>query len=316
MSFQLSRRGALLSGIATAISAPLANNAARAQVTPPATASSIPVAIRSFVAPPQGAFRTTYAVETDTGFVMIDAPFRRSDGTAIAETIKVLGKPIRGVIYTHMHVDHTFGTTAMLAGADVPIIATQAVAEGIRASEQANQNFAPTLIGADETERNRRFVNTVATSGQPIRIDGVDFVITDLGEGESLADAVIQIPANPSAMFVGDLAMPRIHGFLGNGTTTKFLAQLARLRAMANAQTLVYPGHSGTAPAIPALDRQIAYINAVRAAVREVAKGRPQMTDAEKQQLLQIVKRFEPSSTLEFVVTLGADAVAKELAGT
>jgi hypothetical protein len=77
----------------------------------------------------------------------------------------------------------------------------------------------------------------------------------------------------------------------------------------------VYPGHSGITPAIPAFDRQIAYIEAVRAAVKEVAKGRPQLTDAEKQEVLAIVKRFEPSPTLDFVVTLGADAVAKELAG-
>jgi glyoxylase-like metal-dependent hydrolase (beta-lactamase superfamily II) len=310
-----SRRGVLMTGLAAALAAPLPISRALAQpAASMATASALPVAIRSFVAPAAGAYRTTYAVETETGFVMIDAPFRKSDGAAINEVLRALAKPIRGVIYTHMHVDHTFGTTAMLGGADVPIIATQAVADAIRASEQANQQFAPTLIGAEETERDRRFVNTVAASGRPVRIDGVDFVVTDLGEGESAADSVIQIVQNPTAMFVGDLAMPRIHGFLGNGTTTKFIGQLERLRGMSNPGTLVYPGHSGITPALPAFDRQIAYINAVRAAVRQVAMGKPQLSDAEKQQVLQIVKRFEPSPTLEFVVTLGADAVAKELA--
>jgi glyoxylase-like metal-dependent hydrolase (beta-lactamase superfamily II) len=220
---KLSRRVALFGVAATAATAAISKVGGLSAAAQTAPSANLPVAVRSFVAPAQGAHRVTYGVETETGFVMIDAPFRRSDGRAINEAIKALNKPIRGVIYTHMHVDHTFGTTAMLAGIDAPIVATKAVDDAIRASEANNQRFAPTLIGADETETDRRFVNTIAESGKAIRIDGVDFVLTDMGEGESMADSVIQIPANPGAIFVGDLAMPRIHGFLGNGTTTKFL---------------------------------------------------------------------------------------------
>jgi glyoxylase-like metal-dependent hydrolase (beta-lactamase superfamily II) len=313
----ISRRAAMIGAgaVTSAWLAPASHVAAQNSVRAGST-SAIPVAIRSFVAPSEGAFRITYGIETETGFVMIDAPFRKFDGTAVREAVRSLNKPIRGVIFTHMHPDHNFGVTQMLGGADVPIIATKAVADATRAADADLQKFVPTLVGEAETEQDRRFPNTIASSGQPIRIDGVDFVVTDLGEGESAADAVITLPSNPTAMFVGDLVMPRIHTFMGNGTTAKFLQQVQRLKAMTNAATMIYPGHSGVVSATASIDRQIAYIEAVRSAIREVARGRPQLTDAEKQQFLALMKRFEPTTNLEFVILLGADAVAKELASS
>jgi transposase len=49
-------------------------------------------------------------------------------------------------------------------------------------------------------------------------------------------------------------------------------------------------------------------------AAREVAKGKPDLNEDEKRQVVALVQRFEPTRTLEFVIGLGAGAVAKELA--
>ncbi len=317
MSVFLSRR-AVLGTAATAAGAMLlpASKVAAQTARPAVPSASPPIAIRSFAASAAGVFRVTYAVESETGFVVVDAPLRKSDGTAVREWIATLGKPIRGVIITHAHGDHNFGVTQMLGGADVPIVATKAVTDAIRATEEGFQKFAPTIIGAAETERDRRFPNTFAESGKATRVDGVEFILTDLGEAESASDAVLTLPAHPTAMFVGDMVMPRVHQFLGNGTTGKLILALRRLTQIATPDMLAYPGHSGIVPLRPAIERQIAYIEAYRAAIREVAKGKPQLTDADKTQVATLIQRFEPTKTLEFVIALGADAVAKELAGS
>jgi glyoxylase-like metal-dependent hydrolase (beta-lactamase superfamily II) len=305
--------GALRGAAVVALAAPAFSVAAQT-LAPAADSTAAPIAIRALTAPAEGVFRVTYLVEGETGFVVIDAPLRKTDGAAVRAWIATLGKPLRGVIITHAHGDHNFGLTTLMGSAEAPVVSTRAVADGVRASEDGSQLFVPTLIGDAETERDRRFPDTFVDSGAPFRIDGVDFVLTDLGEAESAADSVVTMPAHPTALFVGDLVMPRVHQFLGNGTSGKLLAALRQLDRIATPQMLAYPGHSGVVPARAAINRQMAYVEAMRAAIRDVAAGRPRLTEAERRQVVALMQQFEPTRTLEFVIGLGADAVAQEIA--
>jgi hypothetical protein len=88
---------------------------------------------------------------------------------------------------------------------------------------------------------------------------------------------------------------------------------LDRLRREVDPATLFIAGHGGMAPA-SVIPRQISYLEAYRQAVQEIAVGRPRLTEAEKQQLVQRMTTVEPSSMLAFGIAIGADAVARELA--
>lgn len=127
--------------------------------------------------------------------------------------------------------------------------------------------------------------------------------------GRRSGDAALQ-PGSRVCRRPCDATYPYLHGERHHGQVPQ---QVQRLKGLTNAGTMIYPGQSGIVPAGTSIDYQIDYIEAVRSSIREVAKGRPQLTDAERQQFLTLMKRFEPTINLEFVILLGADAVAKKL---
>ena len=47
--------------------------------------------------------------------------------------------------------------------------------------------------------------------------------------------------------------------------------------------------------------------------MRDLARGKPVLTDAQRTALVQRMKLYLPTSKLEFLIALGADAVAAEL---
>lgn len=285
-----------------------------AQATPArAGAEAPPVNLRVWSAGAAGSFRNIYALETENGLVVIDAPLRKSDGAAVREWLEAVGKPVEGVLITHMHPDHNFGLTEMLRGSDAPIFATRAVAQAILEAEGGHQQFVPNFIGDAETERDRRFPDVLVESGETVTVDGVPFSVVDQGEAESMADSTWSTPALPNTLFSGDLVFHRVHSWVAQGATDRYLAVLNRFRREADPATLFLAGHGGMAPA-SVIPRQIAYLEAYRQAVREIAAGRPSLTEAEKQQLVQHMTAVEPSPMLAFGVAIGADAVARELA--
>jgi hypothetical protein len=74
----------------------------------------------------------------------------------------------------------------------------------------------------------------------------------------------------------------------------------------------VYPGHGepGTAEK---LGWQKDYLLQYRKEVGALAKGRTSLTDAERATLTTRMKEYLPTDQLEFLIGLGADAVAREL---
>ncbi len=308
----LNRRHAL--GLTVGSMAAYAGGPLLAQTTSQVPKEDPAIGVRAIAAPIEGVFRNTFAIETEDGFVVIDAPFRKTDATVARAWFASQGKPILGVLITHMHPDHNFGLTKLLGGADVPIIATPQVAEGIQAAEEALQSVVPNVIGAAETERSRRFPNTMTDSGGTIVLGGVTFRVEDIGAVESAADSIWSLPDHPEILFVGDLIYHDIHTWVAQGETGRYIDALTALQRRASPSTLLHPGHGAvvTSTAIP---KQIAYLNAYRSAVAEIAEGRPQMTDREKNALVAKMKAYQPSPVLDFGIAFGADAVAAELAG-
>ena len=73
-----------------------------------------------------------YWLESQTGNLLIDALFLRSDVEAMAAAIKSRGKPLAGILLTHPHLDHFGGIAALrrIFG-DVPVYATRDTADAV-----------------------------------------------------------------------------------------------------------------------------------------------------------------------------------------
>lgn len=202
-----------------------------------------PVGLHCWTAPVAGAARNLFAIETEGGLVLVDGPWRRSDGLAARGWIEALGKPILAVLVTHAHPDHTFGLPALLDGAEVPIHATAAVAEAIAATEGPMRDVVRQALGPAETEEHLRLPDVVAVPGRPVIVDGVAFEVTDVGAAESGADSIWRTPSLPGTAFTGDLVMHRVHLSLYEGRSARYMEVVEALAE--GGDSLFLTGHGG-----------------------------------------------------------------------
>jgi glyoxylase-like metal-dependent hydrolase (beta-lactamase superfamily II) len=116
-----------------------------------------------------------------------------------------------------------------------------------------------------------------------------------------------------AAAFVGDLAFNGTHSYLADGLTGDWLGTLDRAEAVLGRRSTLYVGHGPPAtPAVLAAQRR--YLLMVREAVRRIARGRANLSEAEATEVMELMSRFLPDAPLAWLVGVGAPAVASELA--
>jgi glyoxylase-like metal-dependent hydrolase (beta-lactamase superfamily II) len=267
--------------------------------------------IEQVASPAEGIFANAYLVETPGGVVLIDTTLRVSDATALRARLDALGKPLLGVLLSHGHPDHYNGTAIVIAGRDVPVIATGEVDRVIRSDDAMKEQLWKPMFGA-EWPTPRAFPDRQVGDNDVVRLGGLDFRVHAIGPAESHADSYWTIDGVPIA-FVGDLVFSGTHSFITDGHTGAWLQALDRLARALPAGTTLYPGH-GKAGGTELIAAERRYLERLRREVRRLSPGGAPLTDAAKAELLAALNQLEPGLTLEFLVGLGADAVARELA--
>jgi glyoxylase-like metal-dependent hydrolase (beta-lactamase superfamily II) len=266
--------------------------------------------IEQVASPAEGIFANAYMVETSSGVVLIDTTLRVSDATALKARLDALGKPLLGVLLTHGHPDHYNGTAIVTAGRDVPVFATREVDRVIRADDAAKEKMWKPMFGA-EWPASRAFPDRLVADGDVVPLGGLAFRVHAVGPAESHADSYWTIDGMPIA-FVGDLVFSQTHSFITDahtGAWLKALDQLGRLPAT----TVLYPGHGKPGGmALVATERR--YLERLRTEIRRLSPGGAPLPDPAKAELLAALNQLAPGMGLDFLVGLGADAVAKELA--
>jgi len=267
--------------------------------------------IEQIASPAEGIFANAYLIETTDGVVVVDAMLRVSDADALRARIAALGKPLLGVLLTHGHPDHYNGAAIVTAGRDVPVIATREVDRVIRADDAAKEKQWKPMFG-DQWPAPRAFPSRLVGDGEVVRLGGLSFRAHVVGPAESHSDSYWTIDGLPVA-FVGDLVFSGTHSYITDGHTTAWLAALERLAMAFPAEVTLYPGHGkpGGAELIGAERR---YLERLRVVVRRLSPNGAPLGDAAKAELVAELARLEPGLTLDFLVGLGADAVARELA--
>jgi len=259
----------------------------------------------------QGIYANAYLVETAAGVVAVDALLTETDSKALRARVDALGKPLLAVLITHGHPDHYNGVTNLVGGHDVPVVATAGVDRVIRESDAAKERQWKPVFG-EEWPARRTFPNRIARDGETLVFDEVGFTVHDLGPGESHSDSIWIVGGPVPAAFVGDVVLNQVHAYTADGHTAAWLANLDRVRGLVAGVPTIHPGHGAPGP-VDILGWQREYLTAYRNEVRALAGGRPALTEREKEDLVGRMKKHLATDRLEFLIGLGADAVASEL---
>ncbi len=274
--------------------------------------------IHTHVAGDAGLFVNAYAVETVEGIVVIDTSLLVDDTAELVARVEALGKPVAAVVLTHAHPDHFNGTIQFAGADDVPVLATAAVDRTIRLIADAKRAQWSPIYG-DQWPTTTHYPNTVLPDGETVRIGGLAVVAYDLGPGESHADSVLLVrpadePGTAPVAFIGDIAFHGTHSYTADGHTTRWLSTLDKLTTTLADASLLYPGH-GVPGTLGLLEEQRDYLLAYRAAVAELVAGASSaVDDAVTAELVARMIRHAPGAPLDWLIALGADAVAAELA--
>jgi glyoxylase-like metal-dependent hydrolase (beta-lactamase superfamily II) len=267
--------------------------------------------IEQVAAPGEGILANAYLIETDDGVVVVDGLLRVSDARMLKARIEATHRPLRGIVLTHGHPDHYNGVATLLGDGDVPVIATAAVDAVIRAHDAEKEQQWRPMFG-DEWPAKRAFPTRIVADGETVELAGVRLQVHDAGPAESHADSYWTLEGTPAA-FIGDIAFSGTHAYMTDGHTAAWLALLARLTPVLGGATL-YPGH-GAPGGVELLAAQRHYIEAYRAAVQRLSPDGAPLDDAKRAQLVAEMKAVLPTESLAFLIGLGADPVAAELAG-
>ena len=167
---------------------------------------------------------------TNEGVLLVDDKFEQDHDQIIAKVKSVTSQPIKYVISTHYHADHSGGNEKMLARS-VEIISTANSRKNILEHKQSNA--PPNVVPA-------RITFTEETS---VFIGGKEVRARYFGRGHTNGDAIIYFPADRT-IHTGDLmagTSPLID-YNGGGSIVEWTKTLDAAMARLDFDTVI-PGH-------------------------------------------------------------------------
>ncbi|HEV8551593.1 MAG TPA: MBL fold metallo-hydrolase [Polyangiaceae bacterium] len=260
-------------------------------------------------------FVNAFLIETKNGVVAVDGTLTVSSGRSLRDRFASLQKPLLAVLVTHPHPDHVAGLAELVTDDQVPIIATQPVLDLMRRLEEPKRKQWGPVYGPEWVAK-WRYPNTILDDGATIAFDGVTYRVHDLGfGGDSEANSIYTLSGPVRTAFLSDLVFNGVHSYLADGGVLAWLANLERVSELCAGMPQVFPGHGPEGAPGELVAKQREYLLSAARGVKELARGRRTLSEAEKSLLTERLRARWPGAGLEFLIGMSADAVAAELAG-
>jgi glyoxylase-like metal-dependent hydrolase (beta-lactamase superfamily II) len=270
--------------------------------------------VHTYRAAESGLYVNSYLVEGESGVVVVDTSLLVSDIEALRARLHALNKPLLAILVTHAHPDHFNGVMALVKDKEVPVYVAASVGQVIEEIADAKRAQWSPVYGA-QWPAETYYPNSLLADGARVQLDELSFTVHEIGPAESHADSYLVLTTAGSATvaFTGDLAFHGTHAYTADGHSGAWLAALDALGGELAGIGTLYPGHGDPAgPGLLADQRR--YLLYYRELIRRLSGGEPQLSEAAKSELSAAVQAFLPDAPLTWMIELGADAVAAELA--
>lgn len=179
-------------------------------------------------------------IVTDKHAVLIDDQFERIAPGLLATIKSVTDKPIKYLVNTHFHGDHT-GANVVLDKQVTAIVAHTNVRSRMKAEqaklEPAKQGGLPELAMGDPDPQSRARLN--------IHLDNTEIHLLHLAPGHTDGDVIVGIPAL-RFIHMGDTLFIGMLPFIdteGGGSFDGLVAQIEMVTSFLPADSKVIPGH-------------------------------------------------------------------------
>jgi glyoxylase-like metal-dependent hydrolase (beta-lactamase superfamily II) len=186
------------------------------------------------------------------GMFLVDSMYAPMHQKIMEALTKLSRQPIRYVINTHLHGDHTAGNEAM-AKLGAVIISH----ENMRKRMAAPQNNAPPAAGLP---------TVTYTDSMTLHFNGEEIYIYHPAPAHTDGDSIIYF-RHANVIHVGDvpssLRYPNI-GVNEGGSVDGMIAAARQVMTIANADTKIIPGHLGPVVGFKEIQQQLEMFAAVR----------------------------------------------------
>jgi len=209
-------------------------------------------------------------VVTPEGVVAIDSLGSPKLGRRLVATIrKVTDKPIRYLILTHNHPDHSYGAAAFADIPGIKIIGHEGTLNYINSDNLAGSVAFRKGIIARDMKGFRAVKPDILVGGElyshyDFALGGKHFAVYNADHHHSFGDLVVH-QADDGILWVSDLAFNNRTTFMGDGHSKNALAAIDWMRGAFKDIKLMVPGHGSaqTAP-FPMVEKTYNYVQRLR----------------------------------------------------
>jgi phosphoglycerate dehydrogenase-like enzyme/glyoxylase-like metal-dependent hydrolase (beta-lactamase superfamily II) len=225
---------------------------------------------------PFGGSNETWIVFQDY-VVVVDANFPKEAGDIIAAIKKTTDKPIRYVLDTHHHGDHSYGNAVWAEKAGASIVAQTSCARLLRIDgprEFAEAGKGP--MGREDVAKSKLKVPNLIFDDKLVLDDGtqrVEFLF--LGHAHTAGDAMAWLPKH-KILCTGDACVNGAYNFMGHSDSASWIRTLERMQQLD--VKMVCPGH-GPVASRNLLETQKRYFIELRAQVRQGIEAKKTVED-------------------------------------
>jgi cyclase len=202
--------------------------------------------------------------------LVIDAGINGAMARQIQEVVRSMtDRPIRYLVNTTYHGDHTFGNAAFPP--EVTILSSHrnklSMSDLANEKGQRSGNLRGNLAALDEVTEWRKPDLTFTSDRLEIDLGAIVVQLWYFGPGNAPGDTTVYVPSAKVAWTGNYLMAQGVPPMLLEGGTASYIASLERFRDTLDAQRIV-PGHGPMGAARPAVENFIAYMREVHTHVR------------------------------------------------
>lgn len=228
-------------------------------------------------------------VVTRDGVVVIDSLGTPKLGKRLIATVRKVSKlPIRYLILTHNHPDHSYGAVAFQSLPGIKIIGHKGTLNYLNSDNlQGSVAFRRNLIAAD-MQGFKAVEPDILVGGQrfdnySFTLGGKTFAIYNTGQHHSFGDLVVH-QVEDRHLWISDLAFNNRSTFMGDGHSGEVLETIDWVRKNFPDTRLVIPGHgSAQTPPFPMLEKTYNYVKRLRDEMHSAVESGKDLADAVQQ---------------------------------